>query len=486
MRFPRIPILALTLAAGWPCAQAQSIARVQPTDAQLDCAGIAAERKTLADTIAAGDPNAPSLARTAAGGAANMGGQVAGAVIAQGGGLFGSLVSKVAGAVAKQQVEERMGPDAEAQKRAAEARERTGFLDTLAAARQCRSDDPSFAGNPLSPEAFGKLADGSAAPAVLAPLSAAAVSPALDGALSPLPATGLLEGNLETAGRPFHVSEFRVLFEVGGTVSANTRAGHLPGVNYGATRSTIRYEVANPDIAALQAIVDRAWRDFNERAAAAGVKLDDPVAVAAQHGEVYPATEPASAPGAPVYAEINLGHVKRKYLVLAPTGMKLHSRGLAGLGAGDIGKRIEWTRANREAIAVGIALNVASLETSGSGSSILRSGSSTRAGEGMTLAAPAGAAVANGHVRAGMLRLAKELPIPGAFARFRETGGYDTQKDAAVRSVQILGALAGVAPNASKTVEMAVDLDGPATARMALAGLATFNEGLVGMLKAGQ
>ncbi|MFN4104018.1 MAG: hypothetical protein ACK4GB_06980 [Tepidimonas sp.] len=256
--------------------------------------------------------------------------------------------------------------------------------------------------------------------------------------------------------------------------------------NYGATNSTINYKVANLDISALQMITDRAWADLQARLAEKGVRIEDREAFIAQHGEVYPATEAASTPDKPVYVEENLGYTVRRYVVMAPTGMKLHPRGLGGMGAGNIGKRIEFVKNKVDGLAIGVMLNIADLESSGSGSSILRQeGASTAAGEGMSLAGPTGYAVAIGHAEAGMLRMRKGFAVPGTFARFREVGGFDSQKDAVVRSLQIAGALAGVAANKSRVVDMEVDLDGPATSRLALQGLATFNKAVVEKIQTG-
>lgn len=460
-------------------APAQSLERVQAGDTELSCAAIAKEQKGLAEIIAAGDPDAPSLGKAAAGGAANMGGQVAGAVVAQGGGLFGGLLSKVAGAVAQQQVESRMAPDAAAQQRAAEAKARRDFLTRLASAKECRKDAPDYAGKTLTADQFKALAGGVAG-GVIKPLTAAEVQASAADKIVPLDTAGLLEGDLKLAGRKVYISEFRVLFEVGGKVSANTRAGYLPGVNYGSTNSTIKYQVANLDVAALQAITDKAWGDFKARLAEKGVRVEDRDAFITQYGEVYPATEDASSLEKPVYKEENLGYTVRKYVVMAPTGMKLHSRGIAGMGAGNISKRIEFVKSKLDGLAIGVLVNIADLESSGSGSSILRrEGASTAAGEGMTLSGPTGYIVINGHADAGIVRMPKGFTVPGNFARFREVGGYDTQKDALVKSLQIAGALAGVAANKSKTVEMEIDLDGPATTRMVLQGLATFNKAVV-------
>lgn len=96
----------------------------------------------------------------------------------------------------------------------------------------------------------------------------------------------------------------------------------------------------------------------------------------------------------------------------------------------------------------------------------------------MSLSAPPNQFVASSQVDAGGLRMPKVITLPGSFARFREAGGYDTQKDGIVRALQVAGNLAGVAANKSKTVELQVDLDGPTTSRMTLQGLVTFNHAL--------
>lgn len=485
----RNSILVACLAGVPALAAAQTLARVNEIDATLDCKGIAAEKPRLDEVIVAGDVSTPGVGKAVAGSAANVGGQLAGGAAAQATGLFGGLgglVGKLAGAVAQQQVEEGLAADAAAQQRAVESSERLAFLGKLAKAKECRLDEPDYAGRMLSADEFRQLAEGPAAGA-MKPFTAAAVRTVPSESVQPLTSAGFLEGELNTSGKRFYISEFRVLFEVGGEVSASTRAGHMPGTNYGGTRSRIKYQVANLDIPALQALTDKAWADLQRRLAADGVTVEDSASFIAQNGVVYAATEPASTATAPVYIEQNFGHSTRKYLVLAPTGTHLHPRGFAGMGAGDMGKRVEWSKSGFDGIAIGVALNIASLETSGSGSSIIhRDGASTGAGEEMSVTAPPGAVVASGHVDAGSIRAPKGLPVAGNFARFREVGGYDSQKHAAVRALQVVGNLAGVAANASKTVEMEIDLDGPATSRMALTGLITFNKAISDQLKAGQ
>jgi len=468
-------------------ASALPLSAMRDGDISLDCSAIQSEQQNLKEVIAAGS-NDPTIGKAAAAGTANAGGQLAGSIAAQSAGIFGSLgglLSKAAGSVAQQQVEERLAPDQQALEHAKQAQVRSHFLTKLSEARACRADDPSFAGNPLSPAEFAALSDGPAV-GVATPLTVASTADALAQPIALLEKPLGLEGDLKLGGKRFYLAEFRVLYEVAGEVAARTNAGYLAGTNYGATSSRIKYQVPKVDVVALQALTDKAFADFQQRLHSAGVPLEPSDSFIAQHGAVYPATETASTAEIPVYVEEDLGYTQRKYMVFAPTGMKLQPRGIAGLGAGNIGTRIDWVKNRLEGLSIGVALNFTTLESSGSGSSILhRDGSSTSAQPGMSISTPSRAMVVQGHVDAGTLSMPKPTVVPGDFATMRETGGFDTQKDAGVKGLQMLGNLMGVAANKSKTVEMALELDGPSTARLALQALGTFNQQLVEKIKAG-
>lgn len=466
---------------------AQTIDRVKPGDASLECAAIARESKSLDGLIAAGDAGTNAVGRSAAGAAAGVGGQIAGSML---GGLFGPLGSVIGGAgsnaAARTATEQAMAPDAAARQRAGEAASRKDFLAQVAAARGCNANDPSVAGKALTAEEFEKLA--AAAPggklAKLTPLSVASVTPVLSEPVIPYPAGDLLSGKLDLKGKRFYLAEFRVLFDVGGKVTANTRAGYLPGRDYGATNVRVNYSVPNADIAAFQAITDKAFEDFKARLAAAGVKLEDAEAFVRDNGAVYEATEQGSRPGTPVFFEKNFGHSERKYLVMAPTGTKLLSRGFIGIGAGNIGKRVDFSHKKLEGLSVSMAVNMAALESSGSGSAILRRGSTAEAKESMSVSGAPDALVLQGHAAGGGVTMAKALAIDGSFATFRETGGYDTNKDVVGRTMGILSNMGGLGANQTKRVDLEVDLDGPATGRMALKGLATINQAVADQIKA--
>ncbi|HYD55573.1 MAG TPA: hypothetical protein VEB41_01560 [Burkholderiales bacterium] len=475
-----IPRIAALIAALFSTgALAQAIERVQGTDPALDCPAIARESAAMDEHVKAGTSE-NSAGKTAAGTAANVGGQVAGGAIAQSvGGLFGALgsvVGQVTGAVAQQTAEKKMEPDAAAKDKAVQAQARKDFLARLAAAKDCAAGGE---GKALSEEEFKTVA---AVPVEkpFAPLTADTVKVAIAEPVTPIPAA--LEwsgGNVDLKGKRFYVSEFRVLFEVAGTVSASTRGGYLPGRDYGSTRARVNYVVPKYDIAAFQAITDKAFEDFKARLRAAGLQVEEAEPFVKEHGAIYEATEAASTPEKPVFYEKNLGHTERKYLVVAPTGMKMHARGFGGIGGGDHGKRREYRDKNLDAIAVSMAVNIAALESSGSGSSITRRGSSASASEGMAISgAPDVQAVMN-HTMVGGYYTSQAIPVPGTFARWSLAGGYDTDKDATGRAVGILTNLAGMGANKTRREDYELQLDGTQTARLALQGLASMNEALV-------
>jgi hypothetical protein len=378
-----------------------------------------------------------------------------------------------------------MAPDAAAKQRAVDASDRKDFLTKVAAAKGCKADDPSFAGKALTLDEFARIAEAMPAGklAKVTPFTVASLTPVLGEAVTPDPSTVLLDGKLDLKGKRIYLSEFRLLFDVGGTVSANTRAGYMPGRDYGATSARVNYTVPNIDIAAFQALTDKAYEDFRARLTAAGVKLEDADEFVRQNGAVYETTESASKPGSPVLLSKTIGQTERKYLVMAPTGMKIHSRGIIGLGAGSIGKRVDYVSNKLEGMSVTMAVNVAALESSGTGSSIFRRSSSADAKESMSINSGPDSLLLQTHANTQGVRMTKPLVLEGNFANFREAGGYDSSKDAVARTVGVLNNLAGMGANQRKRVDMEVDLDGPTTGRMALRGLVTLNEAIAQHIK---
>jgi len=307
------------------------------------------------------------------------------------------------------------------------------------------------------------------------------IEAALAAPIAPLDAAAVAKGGAALKGKRFYIAEYRVLFEIGGTVSANTRASYFGGIDRGATNVRVNYLVPTPDVKLLQAITDKAYADFMARLEAKGLKPEPAEAFVKENGAVYEATLDATRAGAEVYEDIELGYGKRKYMVFVPTGTKMVSRGFAGLGAGNISKRIDFSKSNMEGVSMGMVVNLAAQESSGGGSSMFKRGSSANASAAMEIAMPPKqAGIVQTHAMTHVFSLTGPLPVPGQFANLRETGGYDTQKDAAVKALQIFGALTmGVAGNTSKRIDMALDVDNAALARQALQGIAAVNEATV-------
>ncbi|RYX88519.1 MAG: hypothetical protein EOO28_35990 [Comamonadaceae bacterium] len=380
---------------------------------------------------------------------------------------------------------------------AAQALARKDFLTQLFVARGCRMSDLAFAGTPLSPDAFRRLMASAPPPAAVGPAampggmaagpvpaSAADVQAALSAPVTPLDVSKVITGTAAIKGKRFYVSEYRVMVETGGSITASTRAAYFGGTDHGATRMTVNYQAPQLDMAALQAVVDKSYADFIQRLEAAGAKPEAAESIIKEAGgAVYEATLEGSKPGAPVTDEADLGYGKRRYLVFAPTGMKLNSRGFAGLGAGNISQRINYSKSNLEAISVVMAINIAAQESSGSGSSLFRRGSSANASAAMEIGGMPRMLMLQSHAQTQTLNAQAALPVPGQFATMRESGGYDTRNDAAVAGIQALGRMMGSAGNNSKRVDMTLDVDTAAMSRMAYQGLVSMNQGIAGAIR---
>lgn len=291
-----------------------------------------------------------------------------------------------------------------------------------------------------------------------------------------------VKGQAVLKGKRFYIAEYRVLFEVGGNVSANTRAAYFGGRDYGATRVSVNYKVPEPDVKLMQAITDKAYADFLARLDAAGLKPEPAEAFVKENGAVYESTTEASKQGAEVFEDVELGYGKRKYMVFAPTGTKMVSRSFIGLGAGNIGKRIDFSKGNLEGVSVGMVVNLAAQESSGGGSSMFKRGSSANASAAMEIALPPKQlGILQTHARTEIVGLEAPLAVPGQFANLKETGGYDSQKDPVVAGIQMLGKLTmGLAGNNSKKVDMALEIDAQALEAQALQGITAINQAAVG------
>jgi hypothetical protein len=470
------------------------IVRFRPADAQLTCAQLRQEALDLDKVVSAAkppEPEAPGVGQRIVSNVAGNVGGVAGQIAGSAFGAFGSMFGRVAGAAAATTAAQSATAtpaappvDPAVAARARLAQDRVDSLNRIAGMKACRASEPSFAGNPLTTEQVAMLATPGAAGAGPA---TSTFNPAVLQAPGPLINANLpIDGQISLEGRRVFISEFRVLFENAGSVTASTRGGYLFRTNYGSTSVKVSY-AGNLDMTMLQAITDQAWRDFQARAAAEGITLESASQVASETGGafVYEATEAPSQPGKLVEVPHSEGYGARNYIAVAPSGMKLHARGITGIGAGSFAGRMAFSQRSLEGLAISYTVNLASLESSGSGSSIFRRGSSADASAALSVGGLGMNPIVQTHLSGGLLRSAQRIEVPGQFAFFREASRYDTATDARMVALSQLSAQMGVAANQSSNVSMTVELDPNAYASLALQGLASLNQSVVTRLKQG-
>ena len=297
-------------------------------------------------------------------------------------------------------------------------------------------------------------------------------------------------GALDLRGKQVYIAEYLLLFDLSGELPASGRDARLLGITVAdATAVTMAYRSA-PDIAALQALTDRAWADLQARLQEAGLELADAAQITRQHGAVYPATEPASTPGAPVVMGLKTGDTQRRYLALTPSGMRLTARTVAGIGLGNIGARVVFAAQGIEALSLAMALNFSALDPSGG---LRRSSYAPAAGSAsgtpalsplMELAPAPAAALVHAHAQLSLVNLGEALVLAAEFARLRPAPEIEAAPKETLAPLLSLGRrLLGAAPPAPR-VEALLELDGPSTARLALFALGAANQGIVDALKA--
>ena len=297
-------------------------------------------------------------------------------------------------------------------------------------------------------------------------------------------------GTLDLRGKKIYIAEYLLLFDLSGELNASGRDARLLGITVAdSTAATLIYRSA-PDIAALQALTDRAWADLQARLQEAGLELADAAQITRQHGAVYPATEPASTPGAPVVMNLNAGDTHRRYLALAPSGMRLTARTVAGIGLGNIGARVVFAALGIEGLSLGMALNFSALDPVGP---LRRSSYAAPTGGApgapalsplMELAPAPAAALVHAHTQLSLVNLGEALVLAGEFARLRPVPELEAAPKETLAPLLSLGRrLLGGAPPTPR-VEALLELDGPATARLALFALSAANQGIVDAIKA--
>lgn len=294
-------------------------------------------------------------------------------------------------------------------------------------------------------------------------------------------------GEIDLRGKRLYIAEYLLLFDLSGEMPVQPRDGHLLGQPVGDKPALLAYRAA-PDIGALQQLTDRAWADLQGRLQAAGVALADPADTVRQHGAVYAATEPASTALAPVVLSTRTGDTERRYLAMAPTGMRLVPRTVAGIGPGNIAARVSFPIQGVEALSLAMALNFSALDPGSQRASTFAPPPGSAAGPPalsplMELAPAPAAALVHAHAQLALVNLGEALVLAGEFARLRPLPAAETPLRENLGPLLALGRRLLGGPAAPR-VEALLELDGPTTARLALYALYAGNQAIADALKA--
>ena len=291
-----------------------------------------------------------------------------------------------------------------------------------------------------------------------------------------------VSGRVELASKRVFIAEYQLLFEVAGQIVAATRDGKLFGRDQGAERVALTY-ASEPDIAALQALTDRAWADLRARLEAASVVLEPAAPIVASFGAVFDATEPASAAGAPVFVTARSAGGTRRYLVLAPTGMKLAARSPTGdLSSVNLVARTAYPLRQVEGLSLSMAINFSTLDSSAPRSSSFGGDPLAAISPLMEIGPAPSAALVHAHGQRALVNLNEALLLEGEFGRLRPAPPSSPDLfGGATRGQDGVGAAAP-----PKRVDVVLETDGPVLARMALFGISAANQAIATALRAGQ
>ncbi len=298
-------------------------------------------------------------------------------------------------------------------------------------------------------------------------------------------------GRIELKGKRFYIAEYQLLFDQSGEVVASPADGQLFGNKIDGDQAVVAYS-AQHDVAALQALTDRAWADLQARLKAAGISPAAAEDITFTHGAVYEASANATRPDSPVVVESKAGDNTRRYLVFAPTGMKIVPRGIAGMGVGNLAARVAYPSKGIEGLSMLTAVNFTGFDAAGGKkrASTFEGANELRAESPMLEIVPApSAALINAHAQLSLVNLTEPIVLVGEFARLRpgpRTGvlAPDSPLDLLRSFGRLLGAVQG-AP-AGKRFDAVLEVDGPTTARFALFGIGAVNQAIVDALKAAQ
>lgn len=450
-------------------AQQAPIERVRLTDNELSCAQLHAEVGEM-DRLAAEARAAENEGNTTAlaGTAGNVATEVAARTGLFGslGGLTGHILGQVAGktaAGAAQQSGQTAAQQAVERGRQAAARKEN--VSALFLNKGCKTSDLSY--NPPTP-----------APAnTPTPMPIAAASPAAGQATGAPTAITLPELNPAewfdgkmggtfgeksvaafTRSKRVALAGFRVVFVTHDEASAITRGSYLPGRDTGTAKAKIEVDLQGVDDATLQAITDAAYQRFVGQLKAAGRE----VITADQMQPSYAEFQSASA----VPQEVSRGVMRGR--AFTPTGVPLWWQ--AGDAWGDAGLSQTNMRAFNElsksvgaiAIAPGIVIDFARMQSSGNRSSLTSSGAEVGATLSMSVSTFTTRVVRAEETRYGgivfkgddgALNLTRRLDTDAEFADMQKVD--ENNKGTVMSLFGALGARSSQSVNVARTTNLA-------------------------------
>ena len=357
------------------------------------------------------------------------------------------------------------------------------------AAAQAAAQTVHPAANPAAAQADSpvSLQPAAAAPLLRPPLQPMSLT-SIEAALARPPGEALraprTSGTLDLKGKQVYIAEYLLLIDVSGELPISAQTSKQLGTLVSDRPALLAYS-ARHDIAALQALTDRAWADLQTRLAAAGVLLADAAALQREHGAVYEASAAATTAQAPVLLESRQGERLRRYLAMAPTGMKLVPRSVAGIGLGNLAARLAYPLRRVEGLSLALAINLSALEASAARASGFASpGGQPALSPLMELAPAASAALVHAHAQLALVNLDEALVPAGEFGRLRVAplDGPIPSNDPLKPLFSIGRRLLGEA--APVRMDALLELDGPATARLMVYLSGAANQAIADALKA--
>lgn len=328
-------------------------------------------------------------------------------------------------------------------------------------------------------------------PRALQPLNMQTIAGALERAVGEPMRAARTSGRIDLKGKRFYIAEYQLLFDQSGEVVASPADGRLFGNQIEGDQAVVAY-TAQHDVAALQALTDRAWADLGARLKAAGITPAPADEITFTQGAVYEASGHATRPGSPVVVESRAGDNTRRYLAFAPSGMKIVPRGIAGMGLGNLAARVAYPSKGIEGLSMLMAVNFTGFDAAGGKkrASTFEGANELRAESPMLEIVPApSAALVNAHAQLSLVNLTEPIVLVGEFARLRpgpRTGVL--APDSPLDLLRSFGRLIGAVPGApaGKRLDAVLEVDGPTTARFALFGISAVNQAIVDALKAAQ